>query len=320
MILNLSTVLIITVNYNSQDSLRDLIDSTKSLSTDGVVLCGLVLDVTGEVSIGSLPDNFKLIRVPENRGYAYALNIGLKTAAVNKVDYVWILNPDVVLEELSLSPLMKVSFENPRAVVGSAVYALGGMSSDRVAWGIGGFVSGSGEVSMREVVPTTLSNTLECDYVPGCSIFLPVGLLPEIGYLPEEYFLYFEETEWCLKAKAKGIKMLISLESEIKHRVYPGKLEETYRVYFYNRGRRLFLWRCRDILKSNILETSLREVPKAFWSMFRSPLELRETFLAHFLSLVDFFRISFHLPWKVDPAIISRKRLKAFLGHGKANS
>ena len=40
---------------------------------------------------------------------------------------------------------------------------------------------------------------VQSDYIGGACMLFRTSLLKEIGYIPENYFLFFEETEWCIK-------------------------------------------------------------------------------------------------------------------------
>jgi GT2 family glycosyltransferase len=310
-------VLIISVNYNSTRSVKGLIESIRELKIDDIKLSGLILDVTQDLEENVLPESFFRIIIPENRGYAYALNIGLKMALEMGVDYCWILNPDVVLNTDSLSPLVALSEKNSPALIGSLVYSLvnGEVSSE--PWGMGGFINSSGEVSMGNEIPEDLKGDtgkqfFECDYVPGCSIFLPTSILSEVSYLAEDYFLYFEETEWCLRAKIKGIKSIISVDSKVWHGVYQGKAEEPFRVYFYNRSKKLFTWRNKSFfgIDGSFIVQNVKSLFVLLSNLYRAPKDMKNTFKAHFYAALDFMLISFLIGDRRRAAHLSRIRLR----------
>jgi GT2 family glycosyltransferase len=59
---------------------------------------------------------------------------------------------------------------------------------------------------------------LEVDYVAGACLLIRSELIKKIGLIPEEYFLFFEETEWCLKARRAGQKVVCVCDSLIYHK------------------------------------------------------------------------------------------------------
>ncbi|MDZ4064365.1 MAG: hypothetical protein U1E22_06810, partial [Coriobacteriia bacterium] len=58
---------------------------------------------------------------------------------------------------------------------------------------------------------------MEVDYITGAAMFARVETLKQVGYLPEEYFLYFEETDWCTKARQIGLRLIVLPGLRIKH-------------------------------------------------------------------------------------------------------
>ena len=63
-----------------------------------------------------------------------------------------------------------------------------------------------------------VQGVFEVDYVAGACLLISSALIKKIGLIPEEYFLFFEETEWCLKARRAGQKVVCVCESLIYHK------------------------------------------------------------------------------------------------------
>jgi hypothetical protein len=79
------------------------------------------------------------------------------------------------------------------------------------------------------------------DYATGASMLVRRQLIEEIGYLPERYFLYFEETDFNIRAKHAGWKVLLEPRSRVLHnRRSWGSVPAPYYVYYYVRNRILF--------------------------------------------------------------------------------
>jgi GT2 family glycosyltransferase len=250
--------------------------------------------------------------LPENLGFAAANNIGLRYAAAAEADYVWLLNPDTVVGKDSLLELVAYAELTEEPVVcGSKVYygALDGDLSLAAAaafpdlpenpriWSCGGtldkiqrkiWMNGWNEEDNGQ-----FAEPRDCDYLPGCSMFLPLSLLPKIGSMPEEYFLYFEETEWCAQMEAEGIRRVCVPRSVVWHRFEDKKLQGASKVYYYNRNELLFWWRRlrrkeRPAYICNILFKKLPEIRKA---LRNAPNEnMRDIFRAHRRACLDFLR------------------------------
>ncbi|MCX7641525.1 MAG: hypothetical protein N2Z20_02690, partial [Elusimicrobiales bacterium] len=65
----------------------------------------------------------------------------------------------------------------------------------------------------------TQQNKLEkVDYVVGASFLVSKEVLDTIGLLPEDYFLYYEDADYCYKAKQYGFKLGVALDSIVYHK------------------------------------------------------------------------------------------------------
>ena len=61
-------------------------------------------------------------------------------------------------------------------------------------------------------------NLYAIDYVVGASMFFHVSLVEEIGLMPENYFLYYEDIDWSITAKRKGFTNITCIDSVIFHK------------------------------------------------------------------------------------------------------
>ena len=318
-----SCTYIVTVNYKSEQVLVNFLKSINNLRHSESILKIIIIDSSGElnpISVSSISNHqVELIRLPLNQGFAYAANIGLRTclqrSKVDKINsYAWLLNPDTLVHPEALASLIENI--SPQIILGSAV-TNDGFTPDSTIWGAGGTIDRSLNVDMQyhseplRNIPTT---PYEFDYIPGCSMFIPLQILEKHGFMPEEFFLYFEETDWCLKLKKEGIKLKIVPQSLIQHISETGKMDAPYRVYFYNRNQIYFkfknLGQSSDKLK--LLLKTISKIPKLLYLVAKEKdLNLKNTFLAHLLANFDVLRMLLiyatnYNPWKN----ISLSRLK----------
>jgi GT2 family glycosyltransferase len=57
------------------------------------------------------------------------------------------------------------------------------------------------------------------DYISGVCMLVKRSVIEKIGLMPEEYFLYFEDVDWCLRARKAGYKCVLVPEAKIWHKV-----------------------------------------------------------------------------------------------------
>lgn len=184
--------------------------------------------------------NTCLIRIPSNVGYACGNNIGLYLAKTLGFKLFWILNPDICVEPNSLQCL--VENYSPKEILGSRI-TKNGISNH--------YWFEKAAINLKEVgsvshLPASLEDLKQkkynSDYVTGAGLFFDIEVLKFAGYLPEQFFLYFEETAWCAEAASKGISVKVSRDSILHHfkRSESGDFPKGYFIYYYVRNRTIF--------------------------------------------------------------------------------
>jgi GT2 family glycosyltransferase len=293
---------IVVVNYNSEEEVLKLATSLRELSIKDFKL--LVVDNKSPDGSGQrLKDNLRSAEVllaDSNLGFAAGVNLGIEHFLLsnNETKYFWILNPDMTVEPEALKALIEKA-EQTNGIVGSKVL-VGTAEHQKKIWSAGGFVDLVAQTTtMRgnsEVDSGQFEESINCDYVPGCSLFASVELIKKIGLFSEKYFLYFEETDWCMKAKRLGIPVVYQPKSVVNHFFREEKLSEPTVTYYYNRNRRLFFFLYGNLLSrlKLIFKTLFVDYLEAKRSLTESPDErYHQLFKAHVDSCRDFLLCSF---------------------------
>jgi GT2 family glycosyltransferase len=238
---------------------------------------------------------------PENNGFAYSSNVGIKLAMARGADYVWLLNPDTTVDADSLSELVEASIREPKVMAfGSKIlYGQGTQpkesSSEDVIWSAGASINfSSKEIKMigaHEVDRGQYDASHECDYLPGCSLLFKTELVEKVGLLPQDYFMYFEETHWCTKIKNHGGGLMYVPGSKVWHFAPDDKLQKPFTVYYYNRNE-LKYWYENVSLRGKLkilLDVVFRRLPRNLraWYLAKTK-EQKLLFYAHLSSSIDF--------------------------------
>lgn len=151
-----------------------------------------------------------LIDVGANLGFAGGNNVGMRYAlARGDFDYIWLLNNDTVVTPDSLTSLVNRLREKPDAgMCGSTllyyekpenVQALGGGWYCKwigLPWHQGRLKKAGDRIDQARVERWI-------NYVVGASMLVSQEFMQQIGLMCEDYFLYFEETDWAIRAKGK---------------------------------------------------------------------------------------------------------------------
>lgn len=86
---------------------------------------------------------------------------------------------------------------------------------------------------------TGLDHDIECDYAPTCCMAIDNDVFNKIGFMDEDYFLYYDDTDFCMRLRNAGIKILVTPDTLLYHKVSSstGKKQSFVRVYYLNRNR-----------------------------------------------------------------------------------
>ena len=165
------------------------------------------------------------IRSPVNEGYAAGNNIGLKHALAGEdAAFFWVLNNDTTVATDALSKLVSYSTDPQHTHSGLIGSLLLHYDQPRVVQTIGGrHIPWLGiSVPVGEglsVDPGALSRLMpQVNYVVGAACFLNRQTLIRVGFIPDDYFLYYEDTAWSLEAQKKGFVNNCCLDSLVYHR------------------------------------------------------------------------------------------------------
>jgi GT2 family glycosyltransferase len=169
-----------------------------------------------------------LVRAPRNGGFAYGNNLAFQVAQEDRTpDYFHLLNPDTLVREGAIGALVRFLETHPEVgIVGSSFENLDG-SDWPIAFRFPSILSEieSGlqlklvsRILQRWAVAVQMSLVPQpIDWVPGASMMIRPLVFDAIGGFDETYFLYFEETDFCFRAKKAGYSTWYVPESRIMH-------------------------------------------------------------------------------------------------------
>jgi GT2 family glycosyltransferase len=222
------SVCVVMVSYRSGalavSSLASLARERERVQPRGIAVRAVVVDnASGDADLirpaiagegwGAWVD---LVLAERNGGFAYGNNVGFRHAyeTGRRPDYFFLLNPDTEVRPGAISAL--VDFLDSQPTAGMAGSSLEGR--DGRVWPYAfRFHSMVGEV-LRMLELDVLNRALdhhrvlrrmgdqpeEADWFPGAAMMLRSRVVEELGGLDEAYFLYYEETDFCLKMKRAG--------------------------------------------------------------------------------------------------------------------
>jgi hypothetical protein len=249
-----NSVDIVIVNWNAGEFLANCVRSIPLAAHDGVRVDRVVVvdnaSTDGSAdALDSVGLRLTVIRNAENRGFAAACNQG---AAGSAADYVLFLNPDTELHAQSLtSPcdFLDAPTNADVGIVGIQLLDPNGRiarSSSRFPTPARLFAQMTG---LSRLVPSAGSSmtdwdhgeTRDVDQVIGAFFFVRTTVFRELGGFDERFFVYFEELDFSLRARARGFRSVYLSDAQAYHRGC-GTTDQVkaYRLFLNLRSRLLY--------------------------------------------------------------------------------
>lgn len=185
--------------------------------------------------------NATILENGENLGYAGGNNVGIGYALEQGVDYVLLLNDDVVIERSTLFELVKAALDCPDAgFVGPKVCMLKEperiLSAGIVMNGLQSIHRGLGEVDLDQY-----SQPSQVDALSGCALLVSRAVIEAVGMLDETFFAYHEDIEWCYRGRKAGFKVLFAPRAKAFHPdTRQRDVDSPFVTYYTSRNRLLF--------------------------------------------------------------------------------
>ena len=232
---------LVVIDNNSQnDSIGHIISDIsakpviKASSGQAIRFLHIQHNELDETRPSDYPD-LVLVQNHRNAGFGGGNNIILRKLA-GENSYIWLLNPDMTIETNTLEHFVKAASRTPKSILGSVTKSFD--QPERVLFYGGGKIHFfAGTVSLSK----TKEQVKDIDYISGGSMFFHGTYLETLGLLPEWYFLYWEETDWCYRAGKQGYLLDVCFEAvcydKISTTIGRGFLSD----YFYTRNALLFL-------------------------------------------------------------------------------
>jgi GT2 family glycosyltransferase len=202
-----------------------------------------------------------LIKNERNYGFAEGNNIGIRFALdALKPDYILLLNSDTVVDPGFLLELVRIGESDDKiGAVGPKVYYYDNPSKINSAGGKMHYRSGTAiNIGIGETDNKNRFNEIrEVDCLHGSAILIKVSALEDVGLLDQDFFLLLEETEWCLRAKKAGYKMVFVPTARIYHKEGFSRTQGCGVYYYYSRNRILLLKKHQTSLRKAIYGLSI---------------------------------------------------------------
>lgn len=212
---NFPKVSIIILNYNGKDCLKKTLSSVLKINYPNfevVLVDNNSIDGSLEMAKGLFP-NVNIIKNSQNVGFSAGNNVGIEYSLERGADFVVLLNYDTEVKNSFLFRLIESMEENPKNGVGSPVIF---KNKEEEVWFSGGKIDWF-RMKTNHVTKPIREDYLNSDFISGCSMIIRAEVFKEVGLLDEDFFLYWEDADFSVRAKRAGYRLMVSAKSQIFH-------------------------------------------------------------------------------------------------------
>ncbi|PKH85167.1 glycosyltransferase family 2 protein [Colwellia sp. Bg11-28] len=264
---NLDT-LIVTVNYRTSRLVTDLILSLQpEIDKLGKTHMVIVDNASGDDSVDYIQKFIDentinwvtVVTSKDNAGYAAGNNLAINSVLNENIDIdrIWFLNPDTKVKAEAGTELIRAMKENSFHIVGSRLedddgtlqcshFNFPGIISELSAGLRLGIFD---KIVKKHLVRAEPSNTpIQADWLAGASFMVSNKYIKKIGLIDDDYFLYFEELDFCLQGKRNNMPCWYIPSSKVYHAVGAATGISDHRKkaprrpqYWFDSRRRFFL-------------------------------------------------------------------------------
>ena len=235
---NLSTSVVI-LNYNGGEDVIECLESVRNIDYPSYEII-VVDNASTDNSVESIRKKFpevKIIQNETNLGFAEGNNVGIREANSH---YVMLLNDDAVVGKNILKDLT-AAIEERKNIGMAGPTILYYNDPDRI-WFAGGRVNLFGYLSNwgKGLARGSCNSPRLVDFLSGCSVLIKKEVIDKIGLLDAEYFLYFEDVDFCFRAKKAGYECLYVPSPTVWHKVTASWITNPVQAYYYTRNPIMF--------------------------------------------------------------------------------
>lgn len=233
---------IITIVYRNYEVLHDFIVSLSAQSSHLYTL--YIVDLTSCEErqvipwIRKIEDKITYL-TGDNKGYAHGVNIGIKEALRHGFTHFAVVNPDIIFDKDFVMQASQALAHHPRSIIGGKIYYAPGYEYHQktipletipypqqkhtyTIWYAGGIVDWKHAITKHVGVDShddeKWSESGPTETVTGCLMLYDKTVHDMVGLWDEEYFMYYEDSDYCVRAQKKRIKIFYNPSIIIWHK------------------------------------------------------------------------------------------------------
>jgi GT2 family glycosyltransferase len=206
----------------------------------------LVLDnASSDGSVAAIRAAFpavEVISLEQNLGYAGNNNVGIAAALEQGAEWIFVLNEDTIVDRECLAELVAAGESAATiGITGPTVYHYDEPEVIQSAGGVLDRFWVSRHLHANERDDGQLHGLPAVDWISGCAMMVRSEVVEQVGALDERFFYYWEETEWCLRARRHGWSIRHVPAARLWHKGVQRDYAPNPSVTYYNTRNRFLM-------------------------------------------------------------------------------
>lgn len=239
-----SRIAVVILNWNGYKDTLECLESLYKNQTPGMEI--YVADNGSSddsvVQIRSHYPSCHLLELGQNFGFAEGNNLAVQQALHDGCEFILLLNNDTIVTPDLLDKFLKAYQKlGPYTALGAKI---GYYGEKQTVWDFGALwneKSGNHHKVARHQLMDSLHEVVEVDLISGCAMFIPAFIIRQLGLFDRRFFLNYEETDWCVRAKRAGVKLYSIPDAVLWHKISKSFCGSIHNQYFVYRNRGLWL-------------------------------------------------------------------------------
>ncbi len=162
----------------------------------------------------------EVLRLPQNLGFSGGYNAGLRHALQGESEYFLLLNNDTLVDVAAVGHLVTEADSAPDiGLVTAKIYYA---ADPQRIWAVGNRLNLFLDVKdggQNQLDTGQWDTPRDIDFAPFCGIVIKREVIEQVGFLDEGFFLYYEDMDYCRRARKAGYRIRLQPSATIWHDV-----------------------------------------------------------------------------------------------------
>jgi len=271
-----NNVAVIILNWNG---VRDTLECIESIRKNDYQNFTIIVADNGssDNSIIAIEHQYPGIVIIDNKknlGFAEGNNQAIRFALNNNFRNILLLNNDTIIDKNCLRELAVAQEKLPlNSILGCKICYY---DQKKTIWHFGSKWN-TKKLKLEKIAVNSsadlYNDVLEVDQIVGCAMWISADTMKQTGLLEKKYFLNYEETDWCFRAKKNGFQIYSIPSALVYHKISASFKGTTHSSYFLSRNR--LFWIKRNFpLPLRIKFYLKKEIPAYLKMIIKFPLRV----------------------------------------------